>query len=112
MNPTRRRFLAGLSVLAVAPVLAACGSDSGSDSGSAGASRPRAALREEAAFPVTIKHKYGETTIEKAPERVVCIGLTDQDALMALGDRAGRRDLLVRRREAPGRLPLGAGVPR
>src|SRR6478752_6976276 len=83
MNPTRRRFLAGLSVLAVAPVLAACGSD-GSDSGSA--SKPSgSSAPEESAFPVTIKHKYGETTIEKAPERVVCIGLTDQDTLMALG---------------------------
>ncbi|GAA4726675.1 iron-siderophore ABC transporter substrate-binding protein [Nocardioides endophyticus] len=84
MNPTRRRFLAGLSVLAVAPVLAACGSDSASDGGSA--SKPSSSgAPEESAFPVTIKHKYGETTIEKAPERVVCIGLTDQDTLMALG---------------------------
>jgi len=83
MNPTRRRFLAGLSVLAVAPVLAACGSD-GSESG--GAAKPSSSgAPEESAFPVTIKHKWGETTIEKAPERVVCIGLTDQDTLMALG---------------------------
>ena len=82
MNPTRRRFLAGLSVLAVAPVLAACGDD-GSSSGSS--SKGSEAPAEESAFPVTIKHKYGDTTIEKAPERVVCIGLTDQDALMALG---------------------------
>jgi iron complex transport system substrate-binding protein len=83
MNPTRRSFLAGLSVLAVAPVLAACGSDS-SDGGSAGKPSSSGAP-EESAFPVTIKHKYGETMIEKAPERVVCIGLTDQDTLMALG---------------------------
>lgn len=37
------------------------------------------------AFPVTIKHEYGETTIEKAPERVVAIGYTEQDFLLALG---------------------------
>jgi iron complex transport system substrate-binding protein len=82
MNTSRRRFLAGLSVLAVAPVLAACGSDSGSSGSPSGGS---SAAAEESAFPVTITHKYGETTIESAPKRVVCVGLTEQDTLMALG---------------------------
>jgi iron complex transport system substrate-binding protein len=86
MNPTRRRFLAGLSVLAVAPVLAAC-ADDGDSEGTAGSgtdARPSGGP-EEGAFPVTITHKYGETTIEKAPERVVCVGYTEQDTLLALG---------------------------
>jgi len=83
MNATRRSFLAGLSAMAVAPALVACGSDepdgaTDSDGGSAGSA-------EEAAFPATITHKYGETTVEKAPTRVVSVGLTDQDALLALG---------------------------
>ncbi|MFI5956133.1 iron-siderophore ABC transporter substrate-binding protein [Cryptosporangium sp. NPDC051539] len=37
------------------------------------------------AFPVTIAHKYGSTTIPRAPERVVTLGLSDQDAVLALG---------------------------
>jgi iron complex transport system substrate-binding protein len=39
----------------------------------------------EAAFPVTLEHKYGSTTIPEVPERVVTVGLTDHDALIALG---------------------------
>ena len=39
----------------------------------------------EATFPVTITHKFGETVIPAAPERIVAIGFTDQDALLALG---------------------------
>jgi iron complex transport system substrate-binding protein len=82
VNPTRRRFLAGLSVLAVAPVLAACGDDTTTGSSPTSGSEAPA---EEAAFPATITHKYGETTVESAPKRVVCVGLTEQDMLMALG---------------------------
>jgi iron complex transport system substrate-binding protein len=37
-----------------------------------------------AAFPVTIEHKYGSTTIDAAPARIVTVGLTDHDALLAL----------------------------
>ena len=81
MQATRRSFLAGLSAMAVAPALAACGSDDpagASDSGSSGSA-------EDGAFPATIEHKYGETTVTRRPTRVVCVGLTDQDALLALG---------------------------
>ena len=38
-----------------------------------------------AAFPVTIEHKYGSTMITEEPKRIVTVGLTDQDALLALG---------------------------
>jgi iron complex transport system substrate-binding protein len=36
-------------------------------------------------FPVTVEHKFGSTTITEAPERVVAIGFTEQDALLAVG---------------------------
>ncbi|MBB6626632.1 ABC transporter substrate-binding protein [Nocardioides sp. KIGAM211] len=87
MNPTRRRFLVGLSALAVAPALAACGADSSpgaaTDTGGSGAAGAGGA--EEGAFPVTIAHKYGETELTAAPTRIVCVGLTEQDALLAVG---------------------------
>ena len=34
---------------------------------------------------MTIEHKYGSTTIEEAPKRIVVVGLREQDPLLALG---------------------------
>lgn len=36
-------------------------------------------------FPITIEHQYGSTTITKEPKRVVAIGYTEQDFLLAVG---------------------------
>lgn len=44
-----------------------------------------AAAAQDAAFPVTIEHKFGSTTITEAPQRVVSIGFSEQDPLLALG---------------------------
>ncbi len=41
--------------------------------------------QDDAAFPVTIEHKFGSTTIEAEPQRVVSIGYTEQDFLFAVG---------------------------
>ncbi|GHJ44010.1 ABC transporter substrate-binding protein [Catellatospora sp. TT07R-123] len=38
-----------------------------------------------AAFPVTIDHKFGATTIAAQPKRVVTVGWNDQDFVLALG---------------------------
>ncbi|NYI71298.1 iron complex transport system substrate-binding protein [Naumannella cuiyingiana] len=79
MPTTRRTFLTGLSVLAAAPALAAC------STGGAPADQQPAAGPAGAGFPVTIEHKFGSTTIEREPQRVVLVGLTDQDTMLALG---------------------------
>ncbi|MBX3015573.1 MAG: iron-siderophore ABC transporter substrate-binding protein [Caldilineaceae bacterium] len=49
------------------------------------ATQPAAQSDEAAAFPVTIEHHFGRTTILAKPERVVSLGFTDQDYLLALG---------------------------
>jgi iron complex transport system substrate-binding protein len=81
MQPSRRLVLAGGAV-GLSALIAACGSGSGgSGSDDAGASDGAGSK----AFPVTVKHKYGATTVKAAPKRVVCVGLLEQDALLALG---------------------------
>jgi iron complex transport system substrate-binding protein len=77
----RRARLAGLftSLALALTAMTACG-DGASDSETSSA-----ATSGGTAFPVTIQHKYGGTTITKEPKRIVTVGLTDQDALLALG---------------------------
>lgn len=79
----RARRLAGLlaGVVLLVGTAAACG-DSGSDTAAGTAAKSSASSD---AFPVTIKHKFGSTTIKSEPQRIVTIGLTDQDAVLALG---------------------------
>ena len=37
------------------------------------------------AFPATVDHVYGKTTVKSEPQRVVVVGFNEQDALLALG---------------------------
>ena len=71
-----RRLGVLLVLLATLLTLASCG---GSPTGHTAERSP------SGTFPVTITHKYGATTIGSAPKRVVVVGLTEQDALLALG---------------------------
>ena len=40
----------------------------------------------DAGFPVVIDHKFGSTEITTEPERIVSLGYTDQDPILALGE--------------------------
>lgn len=64
-----------LTVLLLLGVVTACNSTSGAQE------KPAAG----GAFPVSISHKYGTTTIPSKPRRILTVGLTEQDALLALG---------------------------
>lgn len=46
---------------------------------------PTTETESTAAFPLTLDHKYGSTTIPAQPERVVLVGLVEQDVLLQLG---------------------------
>lgn len=76
-------------VLASATLLlaTACGggSTSNDDSDASDTGTKASTSSGESAFPVSLDHKYGSTTIEAEPERIVTVGLTDQDAVLALG---------------------------
>lgn len=87
--PDRRgtRLRAALPRLAVAVVsaltLAACGGGVGG--GDANPDASTAPSGPGGAFPASIDHKYGTTEITAEPKRVVALGLSDQDAVLALG---------------------------
>jgi iron complex transport system substrate-binding protein len=74
------RLLALGAAAALALSLTACATpatESDSDSGSNPAS--------DDAFPVTIEHVYGETTIESKPERVATVAWANHEVPLALG---------------------------
>ncbi|MFJ9555267.1 iron-siderophore ABC transporter substrate-binding protein [Nocardiopsis sp. NPDC101807] len=60
-------------------LLSACGAEDGSPEPAA------APASDTGAFPVTVDHEFGSTTVEEAPERIVALGVTDADAVLALG---------------------------
>lgn len=88
MSPSVTRMsmwrLPGLVLaLVLSLILAACGGSAGSESqgGSGGESDT------SGAFPVTVEHKYGSTEITSEPKKIVTLGLSDQDAVLALGKK-------------------------
>lgn len=93
MRPLHALRLAALAAVLLLAATACAGSetDTGARAAATGdeldSQQPTepAEASTEAAFPVTIEHKYGSTEITEEPERIVTVGLTDHDAFLALG---------------------------
>ena len=116
---SRRLLLTGSLSTALVAGLAGCNSSASTEASD------ELGATEQTVFPVTVTHKYGDTVVPAEPKRVVVVGFTEQDILLALGSprspppsgtassrtRSGRGRRRARRREAggdqgAGRLPL------
>ncbi len=74
------RLLAIGAAAALAVGLVACSSNAPESTASAGGNPA-----SDDAFPVTVEHVYGETTIEKKPERVATVAWANHEVPLALG---------------------------
>jgi iron complex transport system substrate-binding protein len=79
------RSLPAVALVLLALIVAGCGGDDASESSAAAA--PATATAAKAAFPVTVQHRYGSTTVEARPRRIVTVGSTEQDVILALGEK-------------------------
>jgi iron complex transport system substrate-binding protein len=70
-------------VLVFATVAAGCGDDDDGDTATTGA--PAQTTAPTGAFPATVEHALGTTIVAEEPERVVTLGLTEHDSVLALG---------------------------
>lgn len=75
------RLSAALVATAAALSLAACGDDPEPD----GSARGPADTSSSTAFPVTIEHAFGGTTLESRPERVATVAWANHEVPLALG---------------------------
>ncbi len=79
----RRLLPAALLVLAL--LTAGCGGDDGASDPAAGGAAATTSTTGKASFPATVEHRFGTTTVKAEPRRIVIVGLTEQDTVLALG---------------------------
>lgn len=79
---TRHRLTAAVAATAATTLLVACGGSSTSDKNTSSGSGEDTASD---AFPVTVEHAYGETTVEARPERVATVAWANHEVPLALG---------------------------
>jgi iron complex transport system substrate-binding protein len=77
---SRRGLLTGAGALGALGLLTACG-------GGTDPAAPPAGPAAAGAFPLTVEHSKGTTEITSAPQRVVTVGFSDQDPVLAMGVR-------------------------
>ncbi|MER5863235.1 iron-siderophore ABC transporter substrate-binding protein [Kitasatospora sp. NPDC002040] len=80
-SPWQRVAVTATAAALGAGLLAGCGSGASDQDGKAGAGDAAAS----GAFPVTVEHAFGSTTVTKAPQRVVTVGYTDDQSVLAFG---------------------------
>jgi iron complex transport system substrate-binding protein len=102
----RARRLAAVLVVAVSLVATACGDDDDDSAEAAGSTNPAPAdtaasdtaapdtgvadtaaddAAEDGVFPVEVEHALGTTVVPAEPVRVVTVGVTEQDTVLAVG---------------------------
>lgn len=74
-----RRLAAVASLVVLGASLTACTAEQAVDE------NPNYTTEATDEFPVTVAHAHGETVIEAEAQRVVVVGLTEQDVLLELG---------------------------
>ncbi|MPY10261.1 iron-siderophore ABC transporter substrate-binding protein [Arthrobacter bussei] len=82
MAPSRLR---GLIAAAAITVLSLSACSTGPADGGSEATGGSSASADAGAFPVTIEHAFGETTLSEKPERVATVSWVNADVSLALG---------------------------
>jgi iron complex transport system substrate-binding protein len=80
-----KRSLVASAAAAVVSLAGLAGCSTGPSDASGHGTPDAASSADAGAFPVTIEHAFGETTIEEEPTRVATLGWTDHDNALALG---------------------------